>query len=125
MGKSLLRFLFLFIIVIVTGYCIHIGIINAFLLKRNMDIIHFSYLFNSIFTIIFIITILLLSKKIKDQLGFVFMAGSLIKIGFFMGITKLAGYEIHKNIFLDFFIAYAICLILEVYCISKTLNYYK
>ncbi|EZH72319.1 hypothetical protein ATO12_22980 [Aquimarina atlantica] len=122
MGKNVFRFLFLFTIVIAGTYLIHMGIINAFLLERNINIIKLSYIFNSTFTFVFTFIILLLSKKFKDQLGFIFMAGSLIKIGVFIAISKLSDFEINKNVFLDFFIAYLICLILEVYYLSKILN---
>ncbi len=122
MGKNVFRFLFLFTIVIAGSYLIHMSIINAFLLERNINIIKLSYIFNSIFTFVFTFIILLLSKKFKDQLGFIFMAGSLIKIGVFIAISKLSDFEINKNVFLDFFIAYLICLILEVYYVSKILN---
>ncbi len=122
MGKNVFRFLFLFTIVIAGSYMIHMGIINTFLLERNINIIKLSYVFNSAFTFVFTIVILVLSKKFKDQLGFIFMAGSLIKIGVFMAVSKLNDFEINKNVFLDFFIAYLICLILEVYYVSKILN---
>jgi hypothetical protein len=125
MGKNVFRFLFLFTIVITGSYMIHIGVINTFLLERNINIIKLSYIFNSAFTFVFTMLILLLSKKFKDQLGFIFMAGSLIKIGVFITISKLNNFEINKNVFLDFFIAYLICLIFEVYYISKFLNSIK
>jgi hypothetical protein len=125
MGKNVFRFLFLFTIVIGGSYLIHMGIINAFLLERNINIIKLSYIFNSAFTFVFTFVILVLSKKFKDQLGFIFMAGSLIKIGAFIAVSKLNDFEINKNVFLDFFIAYLICLILEVYYVSKILNSVK
>lgn len=125
MRKNVFRFLFLFTIVIAGSYLIHMGIINAFLLERNINIIKLSYIFNSTFTFVFTFIILLLSKKFKDQLGFIFMAGSLIKIGVFIAVSKLSDFEINKNVFLDFFIPYIICLIFEVYYVSKILNFSK
>lgn len=125
MGKNIFRFLFLFTIIIAGSYLIHMGIINAFLLERNINIIKLSYIFNSTFTFVFTFIILLLSKKFKDQLGFIFMAGSLIKIGVFIVSSKLSDFEINKNVFLDFFIPYLICLIFEVYYVSKILNFSK
>ncbi len=122
MGKNLFRFLFLLGVIIVSSYLVHIGIINAFLLERNLHLIDLSYLFNGLFAIVFVIAMVLLSKKHNDQLGFVFMAGSLIKIGVFLAICKITHIEINKSVFLDFFIAYVICLILEVIYISKILN---
>ncbi|MDY8138705.1 hypothetical protein [Aquimarina sp. 2201CG5-10] len=122
MLQNLFQFLFLFGIVITASYFVHIGIINAFSLQRNMDVINLSYLFNSVFTILFTSGIILVSKRFKDQLGFIFMGGGLIKIATFIIVSKLNDLEIDKNVFLDFFIAYLICLILEVYYVSKILN---
>ncbi|WP_241507198.1 DUF6168 family protein [Aquimarina sediminis] len=122
MIKSLFRFLFLFFIVIIGSYFIHMWVIEAFLLKRDISIVKLSYLFNGLFTFVLTSAIILVSKKYKDHLGFIFMAGSLLKIGVFMAISKLGGIEINKNVFLDFFAAYLICLILEVYFVSKILN---
>ncbi|WP_160114153.1 hypothetical protein [Aquimarina sp. AU119] len=125
MKKNFVRFLFLFVIIIIGGYFTHTSIVNYFSLERNTDIINFSYVFNGIFTLIFTSSIIVLSKKFKDQLGFIFMAGSLVKIGVFLLISNLNNLDINKNVFLDFFIAYAICLALEVYCVSKILNTIK
>ncbi len=122
MGKSLFRFLLLFVIVLTSGYCIHIGSINLFSLNRNMAIINVSYIFNAVFTILLTSGIILVSKKFKDQLGFIFMAGSLVKIGAFLVVINLYNFETNKNVFLDFFVAYVICLILEVYYVSRILN---
>ena len=122
MLKELLRFLFIFLVVVVGGYFIHLGIVTSFSLDRNLEIINFSYVFNGIFTLLFVIGILVFSNKFKDQIGFIFMGGSLVKIGLFIGISKLNDMDIDKNVFLDFFVAYVICLILEVYFVSRILK---
>ena len=123
--QNILQFLFLFAIIISASYLAHIGLINTFSLDRNIEMINLSYIFNSIFTIILAVAIVLVSKRFKDQLGFIFMGGSLVKIGIFMAIIKLNGFEINKKVFLDFFIAYLICLIVEVYYVARILNNIK
>ncbi|SHI93948.1 DUF6168 family protein [Aquimarina spongiae] len=122
MLKELLRFIFIFLVVVVGGYFIHMGMVTSFSLDRNQGIINFSYVFNGIFTLLFVIGILVFSNKFKDQIGFIFMGGSLVKIGLFIGISKLNNMDIDKNVFLDFFVAYLICLILEVYFVSRILK---
>ncbi len=122
MLKDLFLFLFIFAIIIIGGYCIHVWLLNTFSWDGNMKVIHLSYIFNGVFTLLFTSGIVLVSKKFKDQVGFIFMAGSLFKIGVFIAITKLNNLEIDKNVFLDFFVAYLICLILEVYYVSRILN---
>ncbi len=122
MLKEILRFLFLFVVIVIGGYFIHTEIIKSFSLDRNDKIIDLSYLFNGAFTIVFTVGTLLVRKRFKDLIGFIFMGGSLIKIGGFIAITKFNDIEINKNVFLDFFIAYLICLILEVYYFSRILK---
>ncbi len=122
MSKNLFRFLFLLVIVTSSSYLIHKGIIDYFSLHRNIDMIDLSYVFNTLFTAVLTSGIILVSKKYKDQLGFIFMAGSLLKIGVFLAVIKLNDFEMNKNVFLDFFIAYVICLVLEVFFVSKILN---
>lgn len=125
MGKNLFRFLLIFTIVIIGSYWIHMVIINTFSLQRDIGIIKLSYIFNGIFTTVLTSAIIVVSKRFKDHLGFIFMAGSLIKIGVFLAISKFSGFEVNKNVFLDFFMAYVICLIIEVYFVSKILNSIK
>ncbi len=125
MFQRLFRLLLLLTIVISITYTIQIGCIRLFSLERDMGIIHFSYVFNSVFTFLLLLGIVLVREKFKDQLGFIFMAGSLIKMGLFMAISTLRGFEITKDVFLDFFVSYAICLILEVYYVSRILKQFN
>lgn len=122
MLKEILRFLFLFVVIVIGGYFIHTEIIKSFSLDGNDKIIDLSYLFNGVFAIVFTVGTLLVRKRFKDIIGFIFMGGSLIKIGGFIAIMKFNDVEINKNVFVDFFIAYLICLILEVYYFSRILN---
>jgi len=123
MFRSLGKFLGLFLIILTVSYFAHTYIINYFSIDSNL--LEFSYLFNSIYTIVLTSVIILLSTKLKDQLGFVFLAGSFMKIGVFLAISFSNNLEIEKNVFFDFFIPYVISLILEVYYISKILNAIK
>jgi len=122
MSKDFLRFIVLFVILIFVGYIIHKYCIDTFLMKRNVSLINLSYLLNGSFTLLFTLGIIVFYKKFEDQVGFIFMWGSLVKMGIFIAILKLSGYELNKAAFLDFFVSYAICLTLEVYYISKILN---
>ncbi|AXT61801.1 hypothetical protein D1816_16040 [Aquimarina sp. AD10] len=120
--QSLSRFLILFIGILVVGYFIHSQTIQYFSFHSNTYILDLSYLFNGAFTVVLFLIIIVFRKKFKDQIGFIFMAGSLIKLGIFAAITKMGGVEIDKTIFLDFFIPYVISVVLEVYYISKILK---
>ncbi|WP_299315683.1 DUF6168 family protein [uncultured Aquimarina sp.] len=122
MSKNLLRFFVIFLIFLIGSYFIHTKLIHFFSFKSDVFILDVSYVFNSIYAICLIITIFILRSKFKDQIGFIFLAGSFIKLGVFVAITKLSDIEVDKSVFLDFFIPYAISLILEVYYVSKILN---
>ncbi|WP_299186285.1 DUF6168 family protein [uncultured Aquimarina sp.] len=122
MIKNLLSFLSIFLLVLLVVYGVHIGVVNFFSINNDPTIINLSYIFNAVYTIILITTILILRKKFKDQIGFIFLAGSFIKLGVFVAITKLNGIVMDKSVFLDFFTPYVISLILEVYYVSKILN---
>lgn len=122
MSKDLLRFFVIFLIFLTGSYFVHSWLIDFFSFKSDAFILNVSYIFNSIYAICLIITIFILRKKFKDQIGFIFLAGSFIKLGVFVAITKLSSIEVDKSVFLDFFIPYAISLILEVYYVSKILN---
>ncbi len=125
MLQKIIRFIGLFILVVIGGYLTHKTIANQVFSSQNIDIINLSYIFNAGFTFLFTVTIILLSKKYKDQIGFIFLVGSFVKTGIFLALIKLNNIEINKNVFLDFFIPYLICLILEVYYVSKILKSVK
>jgi len=122
MSKNLLRFFVIFLIFLTVSYFAHTWLIRFFSFNSDAFILKTSYIFNSVYAIGLIITIFILRKKFKDQIGFVFLAGSFIKLGVFVAITKLSSIEVDKSVFLDFFIPYAISLVLEVYYVSKILN---
>ncbi len=82
------------------------------------------YLFNFIITLVGFVFIRHQQKKRMESLGFVFMALSGFKFLLFFIFYKPLSLapEIKKELFLDFFIPYAICLGFEVYFLVKILN---
>ncbi len=125
MFTNLFRFLILFIGVLITTYFIHIWFIKYLSVQNNSYILDFSYIFNGVYTILLLVVIIALSKRLQDQIGFIFLGGSLVKMGVFLAISKFQNFEIDKSVFLDFFIPYCISLVLEVYYVSKLLNSIK
>ncbi|WP_299434079.1 DUF6168 family protein [uncultured Aquimarina sp.] len=122
MSKNLLRFFVIFLIFLTGSYFVHTWLARFFSLNSDAFILKVSYIFNSIYAVCLIITIFMLRKKFKDQIGFIFLAGSFVKLGVFVAITKLSSIEVDKSVFLDFFTPYVISLVLEVYYVSKILN---
>ena len=84
----------------------------------------FGYGFNYLITIISFFLLLVTSRKKIEILGFVFMAISGVKFFFFFLLFKPFSTPINekKELFLSFFVPYALCSIYEVYCLVKFLN---
>ncbi len=122
MIKSLSSFLLLFGIVLCASFALHVGLETDFFFAPISELIGYSYKFNFGITFLFTITIIVLSKKFHDQLGYIFLVGSALKLAIFILLSKLKDFEIDKNVFFDFFIPYLICLALEIYVVAKLLN---
>lgn len=100
-------------------------------INKNIDTeitsgqIIYSYIINYLLACGVIVLLFLLKKKLKDQLGFIFMAASLLKFVFFFLLFypsyKMDG-DMTKPEFFTFFIPYAICLTIECIILSKFLN---
>ena len=122
MTQSLIRFFILFFWILIVTYFVHLWIINYFSIKSNIQVFNLSYIFNGITAFVLILVIILAKRRFKDQLGFIFLAGSFIKLGVFVAISSWNGIEMNRSVFLDFFIAYVICMLFEVYYVSKILK---
>ena len=85
----------------------------------------YSYTINILLACGVIILLFVLKKKLKDQLGFLFMGSSMLKFVFFF-ILFYPKYNadgvLTRLEFLTFFIPYVICLITESVILSKFLN---
>lgn len=84
-----------------------------------------AYLINFLLAFSIIAFLFSFKKKFKDQIGFLFMAGSFLKFAlffiFFYPNYKIDG-EITSLEFAAFFVPYAISLILETVFIAKLLK---
>jgi hypothetical protein len=85
----------------------------------------YSYSINVLLAIGVIVLLYILRRKLKDQLGFVFMLGSMLKFVFFF-LLFYPDYTSDGNLsryeFFTFFIPYVICLITESIILSRFLN---
>ncbi len=85
----------------------------------------FSYAINTLMACSVVLILFLLQKKLKDQLGFIFMFASMLKFVFFFilfyPLYNADGY-LSRLEFLTFFIPYVICLIAESVILSRFLN---
>jgi len=84
-----------------------------------------GYFANLLLAIVIYSMLCLLQKKYNDQLGFLFMAGSLLKFAVFFIFFSPSFREdgvISRLEFLSFFIPYLCCLFMETFAVVKILN---
>ena len=125
MNNPFLSFSIKAIVLLVIVFCVHLGVLYALELPLFENRIVLSYIVNLLLIIIIFGILYLLKDKYKDQLGFLFLAGSFLKfVAFFVvfyRFYKLDG-TISRLEFLAFFVPYVFGLILEAVSLSKWLN---
>lgn len=120
---KLLKFIGALFLIIGALYSVHWWVLNSFFpVQKYIDFLHFSYLFNVGTTLLFTTTLILGSKKVKEQTGFIFLIEGMLKIGLFLYFIKIFGFEIEKSNFLVFFVPYIACLIVELFFVLQILK---
>lgn len=122
MLHRILKFSFLLLLCAGISYILHSYIYATMFPEKSLELINFSYKFNFGITFLFTSTIILASQHLKEQLGFIFLAGSFVKLGIFLFIIKTTDLSIDKSVFLNFFIPYTLCMILEIFYVIKILK---
>lgn len=107
------------------GFFVHFLVISFVNQPVEYNQLIYSYFINVLLACAAIIILFLLKKKLKNQLGFIFMGASMLKFVFFF-LLLYPEYNSNENIsrleFFTFFIPYIICLITEGIILSKFLN---
>tara|TARA_R110002050_G_scaffold293182_1_gene449371 strand:+ start:44652 stop:45059 length:408 start_codon:yes stop_codon:yes gene_type:complete len=107
------------------AFFIHFLVNNLISQSAETNQLIYSYAINVILACSAILVLFLLKKKLKDQLGFIFMGASMLKFVFFF-LLLYPEYNSDGNLsrleFFTFFIPYVICLITESIILSKFLN---
>lgn len=116
------QFFVLFFLTFLISFTIQTGISSEFFKNPIDDFLLFAYKFNFGITFLFTTTALLLNKILKDQMGFIFIAGSAMKIMIFMAISYFKELEVARSVALDFLVPYFVCLLLEIMTIAKILK---
>jgi len=87
-----------------------------------------SYVLNFILALAIFLSLYTLRKRFKNQIGFLYMGGSLLKFLIFF-LVFYPGFRadgiVTKSEFAAFFIPYLLCLILETVYTAKMLNALK
>ncbi|MFI1744782.1 DUF6168 family protein [Thalassobellus sediminis] len=107
------------------AFFIHLLVNNSISQSLETNQLIYSYSINVILACSAILVIFLLKKKLKDQLGFIFLGASMLKFLFFF-LLLYPKYNSDGNLsrleFFTFFIPYVVCLITESIILSKFLN---
>ena len=125
MSNPFLSFTIRAIVLLAIVFCIHITLLNFLDFPLFENRIIGAYIVNLILIISIFGILYLLKEKYKSQLGFLFLAGSLLKFAVFF----IAFYPFYKQDgtitkleFASFFVPYVLGLILETISLSKWLN---
>ena len=125
MNPILVNFLIRLFTITIMVFISHLFVLNLFKLPILNDNIVLSYCINSVSAIIIFFLLFILRHKFKNQLGFIFLFGSIIKFGLFLLLLYKPFYAdglISKSEFFTFFVPYFFTHTTEIFSLSKWLN---
>ena len=121
----MIRFLLRIFFLVGVVFCLHLFFLDLKELPLFENKIILAYALNTSLAIFGYVTLYLLRNRFKDKIGFLFVAGSMIKVALFFllfyGSYRTDG-DISRLEFFAFFIPYTLTLIIEVFSLSKWLN---
>lgn len=107
---------------------LHLTVLYFKALPLLADLILWSYFLNFVMASSIFMALYLLRIRLKNQIGFLFLGGSMLKFLIFFLIfypVYKADGEISNLEFAAFFIPYLVCLIMETFFTAKMLNTLK
>ena len=119
------KFLVFLVISLGTVFFLHITVLASKGQLQFENLIVVSYVVNGILAALIFIGLYIFRKKLKNQIGFLFMGGSFLKFIIFFIIfypVYSADGEMGKFEFAAFFIPYAISLTIEAIFTAKMLG---
>ncbi len=119
------RFILVLFLSLVVSFVIHFVVLKSIDESFATNLLAVTYLGLLAMTTLIVFAIFKFQKKYFSQVGFLFLAGSLLKFAFYFTLLKpyYSHYELPKTkAFLVFFIPYLISLITESLYVSKLLN---
>ena len=125
MSPILLNLLIRLLVVTTIVFIGHLFVLNFLDYPILNDNIVLSYTINTVSAIIIFLLLFVLRHKFKNQLGFIFLFGSVIKFGLFLLVLYRPFYAdgiISKSEFFTFFIPYFFTHTIEIFSLSKWLN---
>ncbi len=125
MNDSILNFSVKLTFLLAVVFGAHILVLNYWELPLFDHKIVAAYAVNLLLAILIFATLHKLKNRFKEQLGFLFIAGSFLKFivffAVFYGPYKADGI-IEKTEFAAFFVPYILCLTIETFSLAKWLN---
>ena len=128
MKNRFISFTIKIIVTIIATFAIHLLVLKFLELPLLENKIVLSYVLNATLAIAIFGLLFKYRKKVKDNIGFLFLAGSFLKfIAFFILIypSYKADGNTSKLEFAAFFVPYLICLFIETSSLVKWLNEIK
>ncbi|WP_367278076.1 DUF6168 family protein [uncultured Algibacter sp.] len=113
------------VFIAVIAFAFHFLVNSLFEIAVEVNQLVYSYSINILLACGVIVLLFLLKKRLRDQLGFIFMFASMLKFVFFFILfypEYNADGDLTRSEFLTFFIPYVVCLIVESVILSKFLN---
>jgi len=120
-----MSFVLLLTVILGIAFGIHTFLQDKFQIGSFEKHIVINYCFNYVLTIGFFITLLIFEKKKSNQLGFVFLAASTIKLILFLIILYPSierGTGVKSIEFASFFVPYGISVVIEILYLLRILN---
>jgi len=106
-------------------FLIHIGTLDGLKLPMFENKIILAYIVNLLLAIGIVVFLYSIREKQKNNLGFIFMAGSFLKFLLFFLLfypSFKADGDMSRLEFASFFVPYLICLVFETVSLSKMLK---
>ena len=128
MKNRFISFTIKLIVIIIAAFVIHLLILKFLESPLFENKIVLSYILNATLAIAIFGLLFKYREKVKDNIGFLFLAGSFLKfIAFFILIypSYKADGDTSKLEFAAFFVPYLICLFVETSSLVKWLNEIK
>ena len=125
MSNVFTRFTFRLISALVIAFGAHILLLNWLEKPLFNNMIITSYLVNGVLAIAIFGFLYKKRERFKDQIGFLFLAGSLLKFAVFFIVfypTFKADGNMSGMEFASFFVPYVLCLVTETFSLVKWLN---
>lgn len=119
------QFFALLALLLLLSFGVHIWVLSGKDLPIFDNLIIRSYVVNALLAAIIFMLLYRFRQKLKNQIGFLFMAGSFLKFIFFFLLfypTYKSDGDMSRLEFASFFVPYLTCLFLETFFTSKMLK---